>query len=130
MIESIFDKVARLNLDLRSTVILIQAEVEYHVNQIMLKKFRTDSFESQRMNSKIIALYDTGIIDGTLRQDLIQIARIRHMFAHNLTVKETEFVAMLKKIKRKKDSGSTPRAKFLAAVKHSYELIKEKNAGM
>ena len=125
--KSIFEKISNSDLDLRDTVILIQAGIEYHVNQLMLKKFGTDSFESERMNSKLMALNDVGIIDDTLRQNLIQIARIRHLFAHKLEVNDTEFTNLLKEISRKNDSGVTLREKFLSTIKQSYESIKQKD---
>ncbi len=125
MDESILDEVSGLDLGLRSTVALIQAGIEYHVNRIMLEEFGTDSFESERMNSKLMALNDVGIIDDTLRQDLIQISRIRHVFAHRLDVDEAEFVKLLGEISRGEDSGSTMREKFLAAARQSFEMIRQ-----
>jgi len=130
MTGSIFDEVFRLDLGLRGTVILIQAGIEYHVNRLMLKKFGTDSFESERMNSKLMALNDVGIIDGTLRQDLIQIARVRHLFAHSLDVNEAEFLGLLKGINRREDAGSGLRERFLSAARQSCRLLEQKQERM
>ncbi len=119
-----------MNLGLRDTVILVQAGIEYHVNLIMLRKFGTDSFESERMNSKLMAINDAGIIDDCLRQDLIQIARIRHLFAHSLVVDESKFLGLLGKINQVSDSGINLREKFLLATRYSFEAIMKKQEGM
>lgn len=127
---SLFDAVCGLDLDLRDTVILVQAGIEYHVNRIMLKRFGTSSFESGRMNSKAMALNDAGVIDARLRRDLIQVARIRHLFARSLDVDEGRFLGMLKEIGR----GGTPdpglRARFLSAVGPVYEEVRGKDEGL
>lgn len=128
--RSIFDEVSGMGLGLRDTVILVQAGIEYHVNLIMLERFGTDSFESERMNSKLMALNDAGIIDDRLRQDLIQIARIRHLFAHSLDAGEAEFLALLRGIKNGADSAGGLRERFLAATRRSFLSIMEKQRSL
>ena len=127
---SLLDAVCRLDLDLRDTVILLQAGIEYHVNRIMLKRFGTSSFESGRMNAKAMALDDAGVIDGRLRQDLIQVARIRHLFARSLDVDEGRFLGMLKEIGRGGTTDPGLRARFLSAVGPVYEEIRGKDEGL
>lgn len=117
------DEAAGLGAGLRETVILTQAAIEYHVNRIMLHRFGTAALESGRINSKIMSLNDIGIIDGTLRQDLIQIARIRHHFAHRRNADEAAFLQLLGGIRRRDDAGGTLRERFLAAVRPSYTMI-------
>lgn len=95
------EAVSKAGLGLRDTVVLVHARIEYHVNAIMLHRFGTDSLESARMNAKLMSLSDVGIIDGTLRQDLIQIARIRHLFAHRLEVDAREVDGLVAGINRK-----------------------------
>jgi len=130
VLATIFEEVSELDLGLRNTVILIQAGIEYHVNRLMLRKFGTDSFESERMNSKLMALNDVGIIDDTLRQDLIQIARIRHLFAHSLDVNEAEFLGLLRGINRREDADSGLREGFLSAARQSCRLLEQKQERM
>jgi len=130
MADSVFDRASGPNLGLRDTVVLIQAGIEYHVNRLMLKRFGTDSFESERMNSKLMALNDVGIIDDTLRQDLIQIARIRHLFAHETDADGGEFLRLVSGIKRREDRGSDLRERFLAAVRPSCDLIRQRQEGL
>lgn len=118
-----------MNLGLRETVILVQAGIEYHINRIMLHRFGTDSFESERINSKIMSLNDTGVINDTLRQDLIQIARIKHLFSHSINVDKVKFERMLGDIKKGRASEGTLRQRFLAAAKPSYYAISRCDGG-
>ena len=135
---SIFEEASGAGLGLRGTVVLVQAGIEYHVNRLMLERFGTDSFESERINSKLMSLNDVGIIDDTLRQDLIQIARIRHLFAHRREVDRDELLALIRGINRRgekkdgreeDDPGQELRGRFLSAVRQSCRLIEEGRAG-
>lgn len=139
--ESILDRVAGMGLGLRDTVVLVHAGIEYHVNAIMLCRFGTGSLESARMNAKLMSLNDTGVIDGVLRQDLIQIARIRHLFAHSLDADTGEVDRLLAGINRRgavekgrdagpADGAELARKRFLAAARPSYQLIMERHAEM